>query len=76
MAVDFDEVRKNAQRDGVNLAEIAIIYENLSVDEVDWLREKGLLATQNQDIVIARFPISGPPPFQCKAARVLTLGAT
>jgi len=74
MAVDFDAVRKNAKEQGVPLAEIAIIYENLTTDEIATLKQQRLL-THDEGATLGRFMADGRVMFPEKATGVLSLGA-
>ncbi|MCH8890887.1 MAG: hypothetical protein IH827_07410 [Myxococcales bacterium] len=75
--VDFEAVKRNAEADGIPLSEIAIKYENLTVDELGELESHQEVTTDEPGggSVLAKFPESGEPLFQHKATAVLFLGA-
>lgn len=62
----LDAVRANAALDGISLREIAIKYENLTVDEVQDMDRRGL---------IGRFADDGEALFPAKATAVFHLAA-
>ena len=76
MPIDFDAVRRNAAREGIDLQEIAIKYEGLTADE---LLELGAHQEVTNDLgsgsVLAKFPLEGTPLFPSKASAVLYFGA-
>ena len=75
MTVDFDAVRRNAKEQGVPLAEIAIIYENLTADEIGMLNQNRLVAHELEGKLLGRFIPDGRVMFPEKAVGVYSLGA-
>jgi hypothetical protein len=75
MAVDFDAVRRNANEQGVPLAEIAIIYGDLTPDEIAMLKQEQLLTHQTDSTLLGRFMADGRVMFPEKAIGVYSLGA-
>jgi hypothetical protein len=75
MAVDFEAVRRNAAIQGLDLQEIAIIYEGLSEEELQTLEACGLVGRhlEARGSVLGRFTKDGEALFPTKAAGVLTL---
>lgn len=73
---DFDAIRSNAEKDGIDLSEIAILYEGLSAFELFAMREAGLVARESEAIVLGRFAADGTVMFQAKAVGVISLSAT
>lgn len=76
MAVNFAEISKNAADQGVNLAELAIVYEDLSRRELKKMNEAGLLAKElGNGKCLGRFATDGTAMFESKATGVLYLAA-
>ena len=76
MNVDFPEVKRNAAKQGVDLQQITIIYENLTTEEKDVLNSHRLITNQLPGGgCLAKFPEDGDPLFPAKATGVLYLGA-
>jgi hypothetical protein len=72
---DFDEIRKNAMSDGIPLCEIAIIYRDLSDEEVWVMEAAGLVALRTETGIIGRFAKDGTVMFQEKSVGVLHLAS-
>ena len=64
--IDIREVKENAEKQGINLSEIALIYVGLTSDEKALLLELNLLKYENDDTVIATFTKSGDALFSEK----------
>ena len=76
MALDFSEIRLNAQRDSIPLSEITIVYEGLTDEQFDQLNSRGLVVTDLGDgKCIGRFSPDGEGLFPELAMAVLHLGA-
>ena len=76
MSVDFHAVKRNAAKQGIDLEQITIKYENLTLDEVDMLESRHLITSRlTGGAVLAKFPEDGEPLFPDKATAVLYLGA-
>lgn len=73
--VNFDEVRKNASEQGIDLASIAIVYKDLNQDEIDVLKQLDLITHENGGNIIARFCKNGDVCFPKKAVSVFSLSA-
>ena len=74
--LDFDEIRKNAEEQGISLSEIAILYENLDPSELHVLETMDLLASRSStSTAVGRFTRQGEALFPQKATGVLHLGA-
>jgi hypothetical protein len=74
--LDFDQIRQNAQEQGVSLSEIAICYEYLDESEMGILEGLGLVAHRQGAAAIGRFTESGEALLPQKAVSVLMIGAT
>lgn len=76
-AVDFAAVKRNASEDGIPLSEIAIKYEQLTPEEINALRERGLLthSLPTSGNALGRFAENGDVLFPAKAVAVLHLAA-
>ena len=76
MCLDFDEIRRNAQEQGVNLQEIAIVYAGLTDDQIETLNAKGLLVKNlGNGGGMGKFDAKGEVLFAEMAVQVLYLGA-
>lgn len=75
MPVDFDLVRANAAADGIPLSQIAVIYKDLSYNELQSLRAAGLVAAETEETVIGRFAEDGNARYADKAIGVYSLSA-
>jgi hypothetical protein len=77
MAVDFAAVRANADKQGIDLQEIAICYENLTEEEARVLTTRNLIGKDlgRAGAVLGKFTSSGEALFPDKAVGVLYLGA-
>lgn len=76
MPLDFEEIRKNADEQGISLTEIAIVYEGLSAEQVRGLKDHELLVENLADgSCLGRFASDGSVLYPELATRVLTLGA-
>lgn len=76
MSVDFSEVMRNAAKQGIDLQQITIKYENLTSDEVKLLESRQVITSRLAGGgLLAKFPIEGEPLFPGKATAVLYLGA-
>jgi len=76
VSVDFREVMRNAVKEGIDLQEIAIKYENLTSDEVEVLESRQTITNRLPGGgLLAKFPKDGEPLFPGKATAVLYLGA-
>jgi len=76
VSVDFPEVMRNAAKQGIDLQEIAIKYENLTSDKVKVLESRQMITNQLPGGgLLAKFPKDGQPLFPDKATAILYLGA-
>ena len=76
MTVDFPEVKRNAAKQGIDLQQITIKYENLTLEEVDMLESRHMITSRLPGgALLAKFPEDGEPLFPDKATAVLYLGA-
>ena len=75
MPLDFDEIKKNAQKDGIPLGEISIVYHNLTDQEIAMMEEFMVVALRSGDTVIGRFTEDGQVLFPEKAVSVHKLSA-
>jgi len=76
VALDFEEIRRNAQAESVPLSEIAIVYENLNDDQFEALNAQGLVVRQlDGGRCLGRFSPDGKVLFPEMATGVLRLGA-
>lgn len=71
----FDSIRKNAEKQGISLESIAIIYRNLAENEIEEMRKAGILTDNGSGTTIAHFLRDGSALFPNKATSVLYLGA-
>ena len=75
MGVDFSKVIDNAAKEGIDLQEITIQYENLTSDEVRVLESRQLITTRVPGGgLLAKFPKDGETLFPDKATAVFYLG--
>jgi hypothetical protein len=75
MSVNFKKVIEEAGKQGINLQEITIVYENLTPEELILLRSHQVVTHESDEMVCAHFPEEGFPIIQTKATKVLYLGA-
>jgi hypothetical protein len=76
VSVDFPEVMRNAAKEGIDLQEITIKYENLTPDEIKVLESRQIITNRLPGGgLLAKFPKEGEPLFPDKATAVLYLGA-
>ena len=76
MSVDFHEVMRNAAKQGIDLQEITIKYENLTPDEIKVLESRQIITNRLPGGgLLAKFPKEAEPLFSDKATAVLYLGA-
>jgi hypothetical protein len=74
--LDFDEIRRNAIEQGIDLSQITIIYEELNDNQFEALNAGGLVVTDLGDgNAIGRFKANGDVLFPEMATGVLYLGA-
>lgn len=73
--VDFEQVVRNAEKEGIDLAEIALFYEGLADIELSELKRHGLFATKTARCVIGKYNKEGVPLFPDKVTGVYTLSA-
>lgn len=75
--VNFDLVRENAGKQGVDLQAIAILYAGLTEEELESLKNEGLLTHSAPDTgtAIGRFRGDSSVAFPEKATAVHYLGA-
>ena len=73
--VNLAEVRRNAKLQGIPLAEIALIYRNLTTYERNSLQEWNLLVYDGPATVVARLTETGDALFEDKVTDVYYLGA-
>ena len=67
---------RNAAKDGIDLQEITIKYENLTPDEVKVLESRQIITSRLfRGDLLAKFPEEGEPHFPGTATAVLYLGA-
>jgi len=67
---------RNAAKDGIDLQEITIKYENLTSDEIKRLESCQMITNRLPGGgLLAKFPKDGEPLFPDKATVVLHLGA-
>jgi hypothetical protein len=75
VGVDFSKVIDNAAKEGIDLQEITIQYENLTSDEVRVLESRQLITKRVPGGgLLAKFPKDGEPLFADKATAVFYLG--
>lgn len=73
--VDFEKVRENAAKDGIELRYISIKYVGLTGDELDDLSAHGLLThALSSTSALGRFADDGSVLFPEKAIAVFCLG--
>ena len=76
MPLNFSEIRKNAEEQSISLTEIAIVYANLTEQQIRTLDERGLLVSNTGNgRCIGRFAENGDALFPEMATGVLTLSA-
>jgi len=76
VALDFEEIRRNALAQSVPLSEIAIVYENLNDDQFEALNAQGLVVRQlDGGRCLGRFSPDGKVLFPEMATGVLRQGA-
>lgn len=75
MSVDFKAIMKNAKEQGVDIQQIAIHYEGLTVEEIEMLGNHQVITHNSGTVVLAKFPEEGMPILQSKATSVFYLGA-
>jgi hypothetical protein len=73
--VDFAQVIENAEKQGIDLSEIALFYVNLTETEILELKLHGLFVDQTSQRVIGRFNKEGIPLFPDKVKEVYSLSA-
>lgn len=74
--LDFEAIKANAAEQNVSLSEIAIVYANLTDDELDQLNRAGLLVSLLGDgKAVGRFASNGDALLPERAESVLTLSA-
>jgi hypothetical protein len=73
--VNFAEVIKNAEVEGVDLSELVIFYEGLTLEELYELKRHNLIVNETDVCVIGRFTKEGFPLFPTKATGVYSLWA-
>jgi hypothetical protein len=73
--VDFDQVIKNAEKQGIDLAEILLFYEGLTDDEIFELKRHNLFKDQSERCIIGKFTKEGLPLFPDKVTGVYSLSA-
>ena len=60
MELDFNEIRRNAQEQGISLDEIGIMYKDLTRQQIDLLNSKRLIASDlGNGRAIGRFCVEG-----------------
>ena len=76
VGLDFDEIRRNAQSQGIVLSQIAIVYDGLNDDQLEFLNFNGLLVNDlGNGRATGRFARNGEVFFAEMAVQVLYLGA-
>ena len=76
VVVNFAEISKNAADQGVNLAEITIVYGGLSSRQISKMKEAGLLVQNlGSGKCFGRFAKDGTALFESNAVSVLYLAA-
>lgn len=75
MPLDFDEIKRNAQKDGIPLTEISIVYQNLTEQEIAMMEEFMVITHRSEGTVIGRFTEEGQVLFPEKAVSVFKLSA-
>ena len=73
--VDFVLIVKNAEKQGIDLSEIALFYEGLTDEELNELSRRNLVTEITSKCVIGRFDKEGIPHFPNKVTSVYSLGA-
>jgi hypothetical protein len=73
--VDFDQVIENADKQGIDLAEISLFYEGLTDSEIFELKRHGLFKHQTGLCIIGKFNKEGIPLFPEKVTAVYSLSA-
>jgi len=71
--VDFEQIVRNAEIQGIDLSEIALFYEGLTDDEHSELKRHGLFAHHTNHCVIGKFNKEGIPLFPDKVSGVYSL---
>jgi hypothetical protein len=71
--VDFDQIVKNAEKQGIDLAEIALFYEGLTDWELLELKRHDLFVDQSNRCTIGKFNKEGIPLFPDKVTGVYSL---
>jgi hypothetical protein len=75
MPLDFDEIKRNAQKDGIPLSEISIVYRGLTDQELARMKEFMLITHRSEDTMIGRFTEDGQMLFPDKTVAVHKLSA-
>jgi hypothetical protein len=75
LSVNFKKVIEEAKAQGVDLQEIAIIYEDLTDEEIKLLGNHQVITNNTGSTTWAKFPLEGMPIIQAKAKYVYSLGA-
>lgn len=73
--VDFSEIVKNADKQGIDLSEVALIYEELSLQELAELKRHDLITHETAQCVLGKFNKEGIPLFPDKVKGVFSLSA-
>jgi hypothetical protein len=72
---DFDAIRATAAKEGINLQEVAIVYDELSESELTEMISAGLVAESSGPKILGRFGLDGAVMFPEKATAAIYLGA-
>jgi hypothetical protein len=77
VALNFDEIRRNAAEQSISLSEIAIIYDGISDEQFEALNRQGLVVSGDGESgkCVGRFTNDGEVLFPDMATGVLYLGA-
>ncbi len=75
MGVNFKLIIENAQKQRINLQEVAIEYTDLTEEDLKLLKNHQVITHAGKDWVLAKFPEEGMPILQSKATAVHYLGA-
>lgn len=73
--VDFDEIVKNAEKQGIDLSRITLFYEGLTAAELSELKRHNLFTGESERCVFGRFNKEGIPLFADKVTGVYSLEA-
>ena len=73
--VNFELVRKNIQKDNLDIRFIRIVYRGLTQEELSKLEEKQSFRVIGKGKILATYPDDFVPLFPNKATEIIYLGA-